>query len=287
MNSSRYIRFNQSSRQTLAPHTFCLGTSAPEEAGVFTTFRTIQLGKSLKTLSNIALPFLDYHLNRLVTSRKRLFLWAHLPDDALRSLIQGALLEELAQFIKEENTLTDIRVRIILKKDHIEFTFDPYVSPWASGIPISARTVRTERLLPEIKSTFIQHSDSARKRANELHAEEAFLVSSEGQLLEGAWTNIFWIDLDGLLSTTKSNILPGITRQVILEQFPCRLVDLCAEEFHQSAVEVFVTQSTTGITPVQSLDLKPFKRHASSDFFNLIYNRYEQCLMESAQRVFE
>jgi D-alanine transaminase len=97
-----------------------------------------------------------------------------------------------------------------------------------------------------------------RQSAIDQHCAEAILVK-DGYITEGAASNVFAV-IDGVLMTPpKSNeILPGITRDVILEiarnnDIPCK-----EENFNLAALlsasEIWITSSTREIIPVIECD---------------------------------
>ena len=97
-----------------------------------------------------------------------------------------------------------------------------------------------------------------RQQALDQDCAEAILVRN-GYVNEGAASNLFAV-IDGELITPPKNheILPGITRDVILElaeanQIPYR-EDVIALEALQNATEVWVTSSTREIVPIIELD---------------------------------
>ena len=101
----------------------------------------------------------------------------------------------------------------------------------------------------------------ARQAAAEAGAYEAIL-NEDGIITEGAATNVFAV-LDGMLRThpLSQRILPGITRQVILELLAEHGVALdetpIPADQLASASEIFVCGSTTDVTPIVTLDGRP------------------------------
>lgn len=97
-----------------------------------------------------------------------------------------------------------------------------------------------------------------RQEALDQDYAEAILVRN-GYVTEGAASNLFAVIDDELITPPKSNeILPGITRDVILElaeanQIRCR-EEVIAVEALQDASEIWVTSSTREIVPVTELD---------------------------------
>jgi D-alanine transaminase len=97
-----------------------------------------------------------------------------------------------------------------------------------------------------------------RQEAIDQHCAEALLVK-DGYVTEGAASNVFAV-VDGVLMTPpkSAEILPGITRDVILELAQQHGVPNKEESFTlaalQSASEVWITSSTREIIPVVECD---------------------------------
>jgi len=100
-----------------------------------------------------------------------------------------------------------------------------------------------------------------RQEALDQDCEEAILVRN-GYVTEGAASNLFAV-IDGELITPPKNheILPGITRDVILELAAANNIayreDVIAVEALQDASEVWVASSTREIVPVVEIDGLP------------------------------
>lgn len=154
----------------------------------------------------------------------------------------------------DKDTIPSIRIRLLFTKSSFEIYLDPFVEVWHD--PIDVITFAGERPLPEHKTCFITVNMAARDEAKRRGAEEALLVNRKNVITEGAWTNVFWFDRNGKLYTPPRNLLPGITRRVILEMVNCTFDEISGEQLKRVASEVFVTQSTTGITPVKTINGK-------------------------------
>lgn len=100
-----------------------------------------------------------------------------------------------------------------------------------------------------------------RQRAIDQGCAEAILVK-KGHVTEGAASNLFAV-LDNVLVTPPkgSDILPGITRDLILEIAQVHHIahreDLIPLEALRSAREIWLTSSTREIIPVVELDSEP------------------------------
>jgi branched-chain amino acid aminotransferase len=115
--------------------------------------------------------------------------------------------------------------------------------------------VDIERIFPDSKSTNYIPAIIAQKRAREQGAIEA-LYQRQGRILEGTTTNVFAFFGDELV-TPAAGILPGITRQTVLElaapHYPITVRELSVVEFLQ-ADEVFITAANKQVVPVIQAD---------------------------------
>ena len=120
----------------------------------------------------------------------------------------------------------------------------------------SVITTRDGRYLPRAKSTNYLPAVLALSRARRQGAMESIYVDPEGRLLEGTTTNLFAF-IDGTLTTPGDDVLPGITRKVILqlagEHFAVDIRDIHVEEI-QHMEEVFITASNKEVVPVVRVD---------------------------------
>lgn len=111
-----------------------------------------------------------------------------------------------------------------------------------------------------VKSTGLLGSIMARREAKAAEAWEAIFTGGDGRLLEGAYTNIFFL-ADNLLVTApeSDHILPGVTRQKVIELAPHLglSVDyrpLTLQEASLGAASAFLTSSLIGVCPVSEVD---------------------------------
>lgn len=115
--------------------------------------------------------------------------------------------------------------------------------------------------LCNIKAITLLANILLRQEALDQGCAEAILVKN-GYVSEGAASNLFAV-IDGELITPPKNheILPGITRDVILELAAANNIpyqeDIIALEALQAASEVWVASSTREILPVVELDGAP------------------------------
>ncbi len=113
----------------------------------------------------------------------------------------------------------------------------------------------------DLKTVNLLGAVLARQAATEAGAYEAILLR-DGIVTEGAATNAFAVVDDVLRTHPLGNlILPGITRQVVVELMQENGVALLEKPVTQGellrASELFIVGTTTDVTPVIALDGKP------------------------------
>jgi branched-chain amino acid aminotransferase len=99
----------------------------------------------------------------------------------------------------------------------------------------------------------------ARAEADAAGADEALLLNTDGFVVEGASSNLFWIDGDTICTPPlASGILPGVTRAVVFEL--CRRLGVEIRETSMTVDQLrtvdglFVSLSSYGVAEAVSLD---------------------------------
>ncbi len=138
----------------------------------------------------------------------------------------------------------------------------PIKEPSKDNPGITAITLDDVRWrLCNIKATTLLANVLLKQQANEANAVEAILIR-EGEAMEGAASNLFIVSDGELITPPKSNfLLPGITRDLILELaakngVPHKERGIRADEL-EDADEIWLTSSTKEIMPVITLDGRP------------------------------
>ena len=112
----------------------------------------------------------------------------------------------------------------------------------------------------DIKSVSILANCLAQEQAYQAGAYEAVMVGDEGKVTEGALSNVWIVDDDGILRTRHldQGILPGISRMVTLDLCRSLGLEVREEAFDVDAMrrarEVFLSTSGALIKPVGTLD---------------------------------
>lgn len=124
---------------------------------------------------------------------------------------------------------------------------------------ITAITVLSTKLYPQIKTINQIAAIRALLAAKKRGADEAILIDSVGRMSEGTRSNFFAVK-DGLLMTSKNGVLLGITRKVVLELtkkvgLPARETDINIKDLRNFS-ECFITATDKGIVPVIKINDK-------------------------------
>jgi branched-chain amino acid aminotransferase len=103
---------------------------------------------------------------------------------------------------------------------------------------------------------------TAKWKAKRAGYDEIVLVDEEGNLAEGPTTNFFLVDRDGVVCTPpRKRVLLGVTRSSVIELaqaegFEVREVAMRPDAIDEAA-EVFMTGTSSGVLPVESVDGRP------------------------------
>ena len=130
--------------------------------------------------------------------------------------------------------------------------------------PATLQTARTKRVpdasIPaRAKTHNYLNGILARLELRVTGADEALLVDADGHVTEGATSNLFFVRDNALRTPSLDGpVLPGITRRVVLELareegIPVEEGQYTPEEI-RSADEVFLTNSTWELRPVETVD---------------------------------
>lgn len=201
------------------------------QPGLYETFRTL----------NHRALFLEAHINRLKSGAEKIGLFINYSGREIRSM---------AEKVIRDSPQADQRVRLlavphnlILYSEALDLTLSIYKG-------VKTITVSSRRLIPELKTTDYSACLKAWQRARGAGAFEALLNDADGHIYEGSRSNVFWVR-NKKLFTREADVLPGITRQIVISKFPRRTnYGLLNKKDLGSISEMFLTNSGSGIIPV-------------------------------------
>ena len=117
-------------------------------------------------------------------------------------------------------------------------------------------TAELERFIPGAKSTNYLTAVWALERAKTMDAIESIYMDRNNRLLEGTTTNFFCFKENKLI-TPKLDILPGITRSVLVDlvkgHFDLDVREIKKDEL-SSMEEVFISASNKEVVPIIQVD---------------------------------
>jgi branched-chain amino acid aminotransferase len=142
---------------------------------------------------------------------------------------------------------------------------DAHNQPKAWHVIIAASHLPANEPFAEFKTCNKLAQILARAQADAIGADEALLLNTKGEVVEGSSSNLFWIQQDTVCTPRlRSGILAGVTRLVVLEI--CRQLNLPAKEATITPAELrhvqgaFLSLSSWGIVEIDQLDRQPFPR---------------------------
>ncbi len=163
----------------------------------------------------------------------------------------------------------------------------PYRPTLRLHVERKRRNRRADILPPQAKAAAQYLSPMAAKwAAREAGFDEILLLDADGYVAEGPTTNVFWVDADGTLHTPPGeSVLHGITRRSILEiakhdGIPAR-ESRVRPELLMAAAEVFITGTSAGVWPVESIDGHPIGAGAPGPLSAKLKARLEQVVSGS------
>ncbi len=118
-------------------------------------------------------------------------------------------------------------------------------------------TSHVERFLPGAKSINYIPAILCQKEARRQQAIEAVYVDKNGFMLEGTTSNFFAFTGDILVTPPCTRVLPGITRQVLLD-LADKHYTIVERDLHQDEIrlfdETFITSSVKEVVPIVNID---------------------------------
>jgi D-alanine transaminase len=213
----------------------------------------------------------DGHLTRLARSLRELAIEPPMGDGALLAVVRetlrrnrvvnGIVYLQISRGCPRRRDHTfprpGLRATLVVTAE----TIDPRIQEARAAKGIAAFTAPDNRWgRCDIKTVALLPNALARETAKHRGGTEALFFDADGYITEGAATNVFLVDAEGVLRTRdlSANILPGITRLALMEA--AGLLQMRVEERAFSVAEalsgreLIVTSAGMGATAVVRLD---------------------------------
>jgi branched-chain amino acid aminotransferase len=214
----------------------------------------------------------DRHLDRLGATCETLGMAGAVPDD-LRERVDATL---AANDLREAYVRVSVTRGVQPGKLTPDTEVDPTVVVYAESLPrggtdgdstwdapATARSVGTRRIpddaLPvDAKTHNYLNGILARIELRGSDADESLMCDSDGYVAEGATSNVFFVDAGTLKTPERGTILPGITREAVLEAaervgVPVETGRYTVDDV-ANAAEAFLTNTTWELRPLGHLD---------------------------------
>ena len=208
-------------------------------------------------------PFhLEDHLKRLEHSAESIGLTLPMPIEKISDIVAATL---------KKNGHKESNVRIVVTGGHTDDFITPSGPPrllvmvtrlhayprrwYENGVKII--TIPIERTVPGAKSINYLSAIMALKKAFEEKAVEALYTDRSGNIREGTTSNFFAFINGKLVTPGTEEILPGITRQLILElakeDFEIEIKDISLDILPDIR-EAFISASNKEVVPVVKIN---------------------------------
>ncbi|NQY08336.1 MAG: aminotransferase class IV [Flavobacteriales bacterium] len=168
----------------------------------------------LRVIEGVPL-FIEKHLARLHNSCESSNVFLKSDDAEIESSI--AILINHDQF--ENGNIKIIVVQDELKQNHIFIQSNPHYYPNDEeyNLGVSVITHQVIRLDPTSKLNNEAYKDEISQLIAAHNVFEILLVNESGEITEGSKSNFFGVKNGQVFTTPSINVLPGVTRETILE----------------------------------------------------------------------
>jgi branched-chain amino acid aminotransferase len=224
---------------------------------------------------------LDRHIERMLRSCELMGLPIPYGEEELSAaVIQTVAANPGAKAVKASAYFSSVEVDVVPLDRRVTVAiaaYDPYrdiIARLPGDPPRRARTVRLwlekkkhqrrdDIVSPQAKvAANYASSMTAKAHAQQRGFDEILLVDEDDQLAEGPTTNLFVVDTAGVLLTPpEKRVLKGVTRLSIIELAKYHGIDVRETVIPSAALreasEVFLTGTTAGVLPAESVDGRP------------------------------
>jgi len=170
--------------------------------------------------------------------------------------------------------------------------FTPYpVSLYESGVTliISGTYKSTSCPLSRHKTLNFLENYLVKKEAFKAGAHDALILNTDNVVTECTVSNFFIVKNNTVFTPpTEANILPGITRKVVLElckenNIPVQEEAFGTEKVFAAADEVFITNSLMEIMPVSKIGSQRIGDSASYGITRFLSDKYKELVVKSSK----
>ncbi len=221
-----------------------------EDATIFTRITKPSLYEVITVKDGIAV-FFEEHMKRLETTAKMLNI------ELSRSTSE--IEEDFYKLISENNIENSFIKLVIYEDDYLVYEFwdrFPSDDELENGIKVSIFDYEREN--PNAKILRSDFKAEVNKYLIDTDSFEAILRNSEGELLEGSRTNLYFIKGDIVITAPDDKVLKGITRtriEKIFEKKNIKVDKKIIKDLDLGDIDgAFITGTTVGVVPIKSIE---------------------------------
>lgn len=201
--------------------------------------------------------FLDDHLTRFLGSFKL---------DKEKQKVLKLLLTKYLQKLIEGNNLTNGNIRFQFNSNQLNrfcawFVPSYYPTPEQYNNGVYVNTYYGERTDPNIKSRDINLRSKLDGVIAQNNVYESILTNTKGEITEGSRSNIFFITDEQIVTPPFEMVLPGITRQKIIELIKKYELRFSERTILIDEISGFTSCFISGTSP-KILPIKKFDEHS-------------------------
>lgn len=216
----------------------------------------LKSGKSLYEVIRIIEKkplFLQKHLERLKNSARLINVQLWITEDEIKEKIEQ-LIEKNDVSIGNVKLVFNINNKMFLAyfiKHHY-----PSQDEYKNGV--KAIFYHGERENPNAKIVNMDFRESVDKEIRTKNAYEAILVDRNGFITEGSKSNIFMIKDRKVITSPLEDVLPGITRNIIIEVCKNMGLEVLEKRVHHKDVKdldgLFISGTSPEVLPISKVD---------------------------------
>ncbi|MDP4088240.1 MAG: aminotransferase class IV [Bacillota bacterium] len=242
----------------------------------------IKTGKSIYEVVRIidGVPlFLEKHLERMSNSADLVKCKMLMNYESIR--------DNMRRLINEEGN-NHGNVKIVFnygESDSSYFYFFKHSYPEAELYKKGVHTIlyHGERENPNAKVVNSAFKERVEALIRENDAYEAILVDREGYITEGSKSNIFMILKDKVITSPVEAVLPGVTRNIIINLIKGAGIDFAEEKFHYSSIAslqgLFISGTSPKVLPISTVNNYHFAS-GSNEIIEKIIKLYDKEVSE-------
>ncbi len=203
--------------------------------------------------------FMEQHNKRLQGSLSILDLKSRYSEDIILNKIKKVI---------EANEFSEGNIKIILnfigQQEDIYIYYIPHSYPEEKLYSEGVHTIlfHEERQNPNAKVINSGLRERVDEKLKEEKAYEAILVDGHNRITEGSKSNIFFVKGDKLITSPLEAVLPGITREQIIELAKGNSIEVVEEFIDINTLKIydgaFISGTSPKILPIKSINLIKF-----------------------------